>query len=150
MHELPPRMRDVESVNLCAKLPHHLWHCRLGHLNSSYMSMLINQGLIKSNSKIFDLCHSCQHGISHALPHPSRKISYKPLALIFLDIWGPAPAQSIEGYSYYANFVYAANNCNWVYPMVRKSDIYHIFDKFRSWVERQCGVKILAVQTDNA
>lgn len=34
--------------------------------------------------------------------------------------------------------------------MVRKSDIYHVFQKFRSCVERQCGVNILAIQTNNA
>lgn len=33
--------------------------------------------------------------------------------------------------------------------MVRKSDIYKIFKKFRSWAERQTGKRIQAIQTDN-
>lgn len=50
----------------------------------------------------------------------------------------------------YINFVDAGTNFNWDYPMLRKSDVYQIFDIFQCWPERQCGARILALQTDNA
>lgn len=34
--------------------------------------------------------------------------------------------------------------------MIKKSDVYAIFDKFYRWAERHSGKRILAIQTDNA
>lgn len=85
LYELPLKIGKTETVNICEKLPHHLCYSRLRHLNSSYMSTLIKNGVINSNIKTFDLCNSCQVGKSHTLPHLTRKSSYMPLALIFGD-----------------------------------------------------------------
>lgn len=114
------------------------------------MSHLVNNGLIKSIGKTISICQSCQIGKSHALSHSSRTTIYSPLALIFADIWGPSPVKSYNGHSYYVNFVDAATNFNWIFPMFKKSDIYGIFDKFYRWAERYSGKRILAMQTDNA
>lgn len=137
LYELSIKTKSSEGyVNICEKLSHFFWHCRLGHLNSNYMSILEKQSIIKSVSKPSILCNSCQLGKSHALPHPSRKTSYKPLDLVFSDIRESAPVTSFQGYHYYVNFVDVRSNFNWVFPMVHKTDIYQIFEKFKSWAER--------------
>lgn len=150
LYELPMKIQSSDgSVNLCEKLPHFSWHCCLGYLTSVYMSILVKNGVIKASPKSLILCKPCQLGKSHALPHPSHKTSYKPLDLVFADIWGPAPVASFERYRYYVNFVKAGSNYNWVYPIFRKNYVYQIFEKFRCWVERQCATRILALQTYN-
>lgn len=96
------------------------------------MSILMNKGLIKSNSSSSKLCNACLAGKSHALPHPSCKTAYTPLSLVYADIWGPTPVVLHQGYSYYVNFVDAATNFNWLFLLVRKSDIYKAFEEFYS------------------
>lgn len=151
LYELPMRTKGSRGwINSCEKLDHFRWHCRLGHLNSKYMLNLEKKGIIKSNLKSVINCKSCQLGKSHAHPYPPRKSICKPMDLIFSDIWGPSPITSYQGYNYYVNFVDAGSSFNWVFLMVRKSDVRQIFERFRIWVERQCERKILAVQTDNA
>lgn len=93
--------------------------------------------------------NSCMAGKSHASPHPPRTTSYAPLALVFVDIWGLSTVLSHQGYSYYVNFIDAATNFNWVFPMVRKLDMYKVFNDFYKWAERQFGKKLHALQTDN-
>lgn len=135
LYELLLNIGNSRVVNSCEQLPHFLWHCWLGHLNSKYMSLLVHKGLVKSFSKSFDLCNSCFIGKSHASSHPSWKTLYKPLTVIFSGIWRPDHVISTKGYSYYVNFVDVESKFNWVFPLVHKSDLYHAFEKFRLWAE---------------
>lgn len=129
LYELLLYLNQVGDALLCVTQSHSLWHCHLGHLNSSYMSVLLNRGLIKSTSRQSKLCDSCLAGKSHTSPHPPSKTSYAPLALVIADIWGPSLVISHQGYSYNFNFVDAASNFNWVFPLVRKS-VYKVFEEF--------------------
>lgn len=72
------------------------------------------------------------------------------MALIFAGIWGASLVISHQGYSYYVNFVNAATNFNWVFPLARKSDLYNVFQKIYSWAERQSGKRIRTLQSDTA
>lgn len=139
LYELPLQQLANGRALMCENSLSFLCHCRLGHLNSSYLSVLVNDGLIKSSTKLNKCCDACFAGKSHALPHPSRCTLYDPFELVFSDIWGPSPVISHEGFSYYVNFVDACSNFNWVYPMARKSDLYKVFEEFRALAERQCG-----------
>jgi len=149
LYELPLNLGGGVAFT-CEAESHFLWHCRLGHLNSKAMSVIINNGSILSDQNKNISCDSCFAGKAHVSPHPSQKTSYKPLDLVFADIWGPSPVLSTTGNSYYINFVDVGTNFNCVHPICHKSKIGDVFDKFRVWAERQCGRKLLAVQTDNA
>lgn len=48
------------------------------------------------------------------------------------------------------NFVDATTFYNWVFPIVRKLDVYQVFEKFKAWDECQCGQKVEALQTHTA
>lgn len=151
LYRLSLSLQQQEEALVCSKQSYDLWHCRLGHLNAGYISILLNNGVINVDSKNKgNLCSSCLAGKSHSLPHSPRNTSYKPLSLIFADIWGPSLVVSHQGYSYYINFVDAETNFNWVFLLVRKSDLYSVFKNFYTWAERQSGFKIQAVQSDNA
>lgn len=52
--------------------------------------------------KIYNFCQPCHMKKSHKFPFPSSFTIYEhPLELIVLDIWGPAPLVSNNGFRYY-------------------------------------------------
>lgn len=57
---------------------------------------------------------------------------------------------SSQGFRFYINFIDAATNFNWVFPLSHKSHVHNVFLKFQRSVELQCGRKIKALQMDNA
>lgn len=113
-----------EEVLMCTTQTHTMWHHRLGHLNKDYMNILFQKGLIRTNSKQMSICDSCQVAKSHAHPHPPRKTPYSLLELIFIAICGLTPIRSFHGFMYYVNLVQLG------IPIVKKSDVYGVFDKF--------------------
>lgn len=135
LYELPLTLNKDGTLLLFENSSYFLWHCRLGHLKSNSLSVLLKDGLIKSSTKMLNSYDACFVGKSHVLPHPSRHTTYKLLELVFSNIWGPSPITSHEGYSYYVNFIDTTSNFNWVYPMARKSDIYRVFEKFYVYIE---------------
>ncbi|CAL8106344.1 unnamed protein product [Prunus armeniaca] len=85
-----------------------VWHARLGHPSHSVFTTLLNKyhlpldGTIVSNKN----CHVCPLGKSCRLPFKYRQSHAQfPLALLHLDLWGPAPISSNFGYRYYLSIV---------------------------------------------
>lgn len=57
---------------------------------------------------------------------------------------------STEGYKYYINFFDAFSNYNWVFPLVHKSEVMEIFEKFKRCTELQTSYKVKKLQTNDA
>lgn len=70
------------------------------------------------------------------------------LYLVYIDIWGPTPILSVNGYRYFVIFVDDYSRYTWFFPMRFKSDIYAIFYHFRALVKRSFGCRIKSVQYD--
>ncbi|CAL2268722.1 unnamed protein product [Prunus armeniaca] len=97
----PGSMLDVSSpstlVSTASTL--HDWHSRLGHPSQPVLDQLIrSQSLpITSKSSVQSPYVSCQCNKSHKLPfHLNSLSSQRPLDLIYIDVWGPAPLLSID------------------------------------------------------
>jgi len=128
------------------------WHARMGHLHEKAMRKLVVDNVLPTSVACKDItsCDSCLKQKSHNIHKKDCTHSYLPLQLMFSDIWGPGPVESVNGFKFYINFVGAATNYNWVYPLKRKSEVTEVFLKFKPRVECQTGHKIRALQTDNA
>ena len=84
------------------------WHCCFGHPSSQVLTKLFyTQALPVSAPRIFSFhCDSCLSNKSHKLPFGTSSISCtKPLEIIYIDVWGPAPIISYDHYRYYVIFV---------------------------------------------
>ncbi|PNX90814.1 histone deacetylase, partial [Trifolium pratense] len=85
----------------------------------------------------------------HRLPSVPSTANYtKPLELIFCDLWGPAPVESFDGYSYFLTCVDAYTRFTWIFPLKLKSHTLMTFKNFKSMVELQYNLPIKSVQTD--
>lgn len=126
------------------------WHSCFGHPTRStvYRILNVNKLPVQPVSQL-SFCFACQLGKLHKLPfQSSSSVSFNPLDLVFYDIWGLAPVSSVNGFRYYIHFVDDFSKFTWIYPMVRKSDAYDIFVKFKATVENLFGCKIIYFQID--
>jgi histone deacetylase 1/2 len=89
------------------------------------------------------------NGKSHNLPfYTSISSVFRPLELIYSDVWGPSSVVSTYGSHYYVCFLDAFTKFIWIFPLKFKSDVEPIFLQFQKYVERHFDLKIKAIQTD--
>jgi hypothetical protein len=102
------------------------------------------------SSKATAVCSSSQMGKSHHL-HFSNSLSRSshPLQLLFLDVWGPSPMPSINNNRYYLCIVDDYSKYTWLFPINMKSDVTHVFLRFKTMVENFFSYNIASVQSDN-
>lgn len=95
------------------------------------------------------LCSACELGKNHKLFFSDSHTVYStPLQLIFSDVWGPVHNVSNNGFRYYVSFVDAFSRYTWIFFLKHKSEVFQIFQQFKTNVELQCNHKIKALQTD--
>ncbi|KAL4376068.1 hypothetical protein GQ457_02G029640 [Hibiscus cannabinus] len=128
-----------------------VWHRRLGHPSNSTLLKMIKLCIPFDGNKIFgsDIsCVACKLGKSCKLPFSlSSTVYVKPLQLIHIDLWGPAPLISNNS-SYYISFVDVYTRYTWIYFLARKFDACKVVVSFIKFAERQLDRKVLSVQTD--
>ena len=94
-------------------------------------------------------CQACPFGkCSYLSLRPTGHKTSAPLDLIFSDVWGPAPMFSFDGFRYFVIFIDVYTKYIWYYPLVAKSNVFSIFQRFQVLVERQFSHKIKYVQID--
>lgn len=78
----------------------------------------------------------------------SQSITTHPLQLLFMDVWGPKPQLSCDGFRFYFSIVDAYMRYTWLFPIRCKSDVYTQFLTFHKTFEYFFNLQILNVQTD--
>jgi len=127
------------------------WHLRLGHPASPIVNQVIQTNKLPvSSSKSSSICSPCHQGKSHHFHFSSTpSISSNPLQLLFLDVWGPAPQNSINNKRFYLSVVDDFSKYTWLYPLETKSEVCATFLWFKQLVETYFNTKIISVQSDN-
>lgn len=126
----------------------HDWHKRLGHPSTRTLQHLIKTFSLplSSGSNNFSSCNSCQCNKSHRLPfNVSSLKSRGPLDLIYTDVWGPSPVESIDGFKFYVIFVDHFTKYTWFYPLQYKSEMFTLFPKFKALVENYFKTSIVSI-----
>ena len=72
----------------------------------------------------------------------------RPFQVIHMDVWGPAPYLSIEGYRFYIAFVDDFPRYTWIYPLHLKSKAATICLQFHRMIERHFDTKVKCFQFD--
>ncbi|KAI5339023.1 hypothetical protein L3X38_018295 [Prunus dulcis] len=128
-----------------------VWHARLGHPSHSVFTTLLHKYHLPVNGTIISNknCHICPLGKSCRLPFEYRQLhAQSSLALLHLDVWGPAPVPSNFGYHYYLSIVDDHTRFTWLYPLAKKSDVFPTFITFKKMVENRFSSKIKQLQVD--
>jgi hypothetical protein len=83
------------------------WHSRLGHPTLKIVRRVLSRFKLPVTSPTeSSVCIACLGAKSKQLPFSSSsRIASCPLALIYTNVWGPAPVNSRSGAKYYVSFL---------------------------------------------
>ncbi|GAB2283786.1 hypothetical protein Dimus_039626 [Dionaea muscipula] len=129
------------------------WHHRLGHPSSRVLRQTITFNNLPMSGHINTMssCNACLCNKSHKLPFNVSSLQYsKPLEILFMDVWGPAPINAFDQSRYYVVFVDYLTKYSWLFPLKHKSDVTSIFTKFKPLVENYFQTTIRIVYTDGS
>ncbi|KAI0507419.1 hypothetical protein KFK09_013544 [Dendrobium nobile] len=125
------------------------WHRRLGHPHQQIISTISKHNRNLGIPTTIVSCSMCKATKGHKLPFPtSSSHNYKPLELIHMDVWGPSPITSNQGFRYYIAFIDDFTRFTWVYPLRFKSDVFSIFSAFHVAIEKQYALPIKIIRSD--
>lgn len=146
-------LSNVESF-VTFKNDLELWHRRFCHINTKYIVNTSKNNSVKDLPELKNTelnCESCRLAKSRRVTYkPLTKVrSEKPLQLLHLDVCGPLPTQTREGYKYFLTIIDDYSRKVTVYPLKQKSDVFECFTKFQKRAERFLNLKVVNIRTDN-
>ncbi|KAK0594583.1 hypothetical protein LWI29_036706 [Acer saccharum] len=131
-----------------------LWHRRFGHLNFHGLKLLSQKNMVVGLPTCIEdkdgVCEGCALGKHHrqAFPKEVAWRAKKALELVHTDVWGPMSTPSNGNNRYFILFIDDFTRMTWVFFMRQKSEVFTIFKKFKSFVEKQSGNYIKILRSD--
>lgn len=131
-----------------------LWHKRFGHSNLQSLKFLSSKNMVKglpAISEIIGVCEGCQLGKMSRKKFPSGQAwrASKKLELVHTDVCGPMRTPSLDNSKYFILFIDDYSRMTWVYFLKERSEVFKIFNKFKSHVENESGFRIKNLRSDN-
>ncbi|KAI0489219.1 hypothetical protein KFK09_029061 [Dendrobium nobile] len=126
------------EVHLANNTSANLWHSRLGHPHQGVLPNL--RQLLSNGADISGQlsCTSCNLAKSHKLKFNTNSTSSTSIfSLIHSDVWGPAPAQSFNGFNYFVIFIDDFSKFTWLYLMRSKNETFLKFSQFCALIKNQ-------------
>ena len=148
----------TQSANLSSSttipMDLELWHRRLCHPSYPSLRKMIRENLVTglkivSHSKPDPICEPCLAGKMVADPfHSSSHQASNLLELIHSDVHGPIRTPSHSGFLYWVTFIDDSGRFRVAVPMMKKSDTFDCFKRFKAWAENKTGCRIGALRDD--
>ncbi|KAH9655417.1 Integrase catalytic domain-containing protein [Citrus sinensis] len=127
-----------------------MWHLKFGHMSEQGLKILSERKLLSGLKSVsLPFCEYCVTSKQHRLKF-SRSIAKSKciLDLIHSDVW-ESPDISMRGAKYMVTFIDDYSRRCWVYPIKKKSDVFHVFKEYKARVELESSKKIKCLRTDN-
>nr|KYP33156.1 Retrovirus-related Pol polyprotein from transposon TNT 1-94 [Cajanus cajan] len=150
----PISLRQGPNIAMKAEVDDSwLWHRRFGHFNTHALKLLYQKNMmrdlpcLKENS---EACEGCLLGKQHRLPFSTGKAwrAKDLLELIHTNICGPMRTSSLHNNRYFILFIDDFSRMTWVYFIKAKSEVFGIFKKFKTLVEKQSGKQIKVLRSN--
>lgn len=131
-----------------------LWHKRFGHSNLQKLKFLSRKNMVRGLPIIPEtsgVCEACQLGKMSRKPFPTGQAwrASKKLELVHTDVCGPMMNPSPDNSKYFILFIDDYSRMTQVYFLKERSEVFKIFNKFKSLVEKESGHQIKCVRSDN-
>ena len=120
----------------------NLLHAHLCHINSRYVGIMSNIGLIPRLTKDFEKCEACSQAKITKQPHKNVEKNTKLLELIHTNLYEFEGKLTCGGNRYFIIFVDDFSKYAYVYLLKNKSEAFEKFKEFLREVENQFGRKI--------
>ena len=143
----------IDEVNLVSVEDEtSLWHSRLGHVSQKGIDVLVRKGLIdKKKISTLQFCESCIVGKAHRVSFGSGQHTSKAcLEYVHADLWGsPTVPQSLGNCHYFLSIIDDHSRKVWIYFLKTKDQAFDRFADWKTLVEKQSGLKVKTLRTDN-
>lgn len=128
----------------------NLWHRRLAHVSEKGLNMLAKKSLIPLAKGKINPCDYCLFGKQHRISFQksSRRRNNK-LELVHSDVCGPMEVESLGGNKYFLTFIDDFSRKTWIYLLRTKDQVFQHFKQFHAMVERETGMSLKCLRTDN-
>jgi hypothetical protein len=136
------RCDDVTSTKL--------WHYHLGHILRGRIERMIKDGiLIPLDFSNSDYCIDCiKEKYAKQVKKGEAKRNTGVLKIIHMDICGPFPVKSVDGFDSFITFMDDFSRYGYIYPIKERSKVLDKFKIFKAEVENQHNIKINLVRSD--
>lgn len=145
-----------QSVNLAVNI--NTVHRRFGHVNIPLIEHMSKnnsvKGIEKLSSKNDDKnCDVCKIAKSTRVSLKSnytyKRLATKVLERVYMDLWGPAPVNSLGGKKYFLSIIDDYSRKVEVYVIKSKTEVFDCFKTYLAKVERETNSKLKSCRTDN-
>jgi hypothetical protein len=131
------------------------WHCRFGHIGPQIISKLhtVVDDMSQAIRPVQDqpMCEVCAMTKKVRLVNRvASERSVRPLARVFSDFWGPYRVPAISGDKYMLTFTDDYTRKSWIALTINRASLPYEFARWKAFVERESGFKLVAVRADNA
>ncbi|KAM1502254.1 hypothetical protein ACFXTO_027626 [Malus domestica] len=126
-----------------------LWHRRLRHISIERIKNLSKSGILPSLE--FDNSVTCIECIKGKMTSTHKKNAIRSnglLELVHIDICGPFPTPTDDGYRYFIIFIDDYSRYCYLYLLTEKSSALNAFQIYKAEVEKQLDKKIKTVKSD--
>ena len=131
------------------------WHKRLAHLGKPGLEMMAKTCRFEradvTDFDYLEKCKGCLQGKQHRKPFKVRTSprAQNKLELVHSDLCGPMQVPSHGGARYYVEFIDDYSRKSWIFPLREKSQTLKTFVDFRRQVEKETGLPIKVLRSDN-
>ncbi|GKU85719.1 hypothetical protein SLEP1_g345 [Rubroshorea leprosula] len=129
----------------------NLWHNRLAHMSEKGLQLLAKQSLIPmAKGEYVNPCDVCLFGKQHRVSF-QKNLTRKEnkVDLVCSDVCGPLEVESFGANKYFVTFIDDATRKTWVYLLQNKSQVFKYFQYYHAMVERETGLKLKCLRTNN-
>ena len=96
------------------------------------------------------ICQVCHYAKQQRLPFPdSSSCTTHIFELIHVDLWGPYPHTTYNGYRYFLTIVDDYSRATWTHLLAAKSNAFPILKSFLAFVHTQFHTSVKAIRSDN-
>lgn len=125
-----------------------LWHCRLGHMSFDNMKHI--ECIPHKQSKTTSVCQICPQAKHHRSSFPVSIFHSSHLfQLLHVDIWGPYPLATYNGFQYFLTIVDEYSRATWTHLLSHKSNAFPILQSFITFISTQFGAHVKTIRSDN-
>ena len=96
------------------------------------------------------ICQVCHYAKQHKQSFPaSTSCTTHLFELIHVDLWGPYPHSTYNGYKYFLTIVDDYSRAIWTHLLATKSNAFPILKSFITFVQTQFQTTIKTIRSDN-
>jgi hypothetical protein len=148
-----PGKSSSKECNIC-NLDIELLHKRCCHINVLLLQEMCRNKIVNGLDKIGGKLVSCEIcGIAKSTRNSFKSLkecqTREVLDLIHMDLWGPAPVKSLGGKKYFLSIIDDYSRKIDIYTIKDKTEVLACFKDYLVKSERELGIKLKAIRTDN-